>query len=98
MTMGDSAQRSTGARESVILGLSFDFHDAAAALVIDGRIAAAAEQERFSRRKHDPSLPVSAVEACLETAAGVTARDVDAVVLYEKPLVVASRFLATKQR
>lgn len=82
--------------ESVVLGLSFDFHDAAAALLIDGNIVAAAEQERFSRIKHDASLPVDATRACLASA-GITAQDVGHVVFYEKPLAAASRFLATKQ-
>lgn len=91
-----AAGGSTGSG-ATILGLSFDFHDAAAAVVVDGRVVAAAEQERFSRVKHDPGLPEDAVAACLE-AAGVTARQLDHVVFYEKPLAVAARFLAAKQR
>lgn len=81
----------------VVLGLSFGFHDAAAAVLVDGRIVAAAEEERFTRIKHDPSLPLHATAACLELA-GIGADDVDHVVFYEKPLAAAARFLATKQR
>lgn len=81
----------------VILGLSFDFHDAAAAVVIDGRIVAAAEEERFSRRKADPRIPEAATRSCLAQA-GIEASDISHVVFYEKPLLVASRFLATRQR
>ena len=80
-----------------ILGLSCDYHDAAAALLIDGEIVAACEQERFSRTKHDSSLPVDAVAACLELG-GIGAADLEAVVFYEKPLVIAGRYLATRQR
>lgn len=81
---------------TVVLGLSFGFHDAAAALIVDGEVVAAAEEERFSRVKHDASIPIRATEACLRLA-GVEASDVGHVVYYEKPLVAASRFLATKQ-
>ena len=85
------------ADDTVILGISCDFHDAAAALLVDGRIVTAAEEERFTRVKHDARVPESAVRACLETA-GLTAGDIDHVVFYEKPLMAASRFLATRQR
>lgn len=81
----------------VVLGLSCDYHDAAAALLVDGAVAAAVEQERCSRRKHDASLPLEATRECLDTA-GVTAADVDEVVFHEHPLGVLSRFLATRQR
>jgi len=80
----------------VVLGVSCDFHDAAAALLVDGRVVAAAEEERFSRVKHDAGLPEAATRACLEVA-GLGADEIDHVVFYEKPLLVASRFLATKQ-
>lgn len=80
----------------VVLGLSFDFHDAAAALVVDGDVVAAVEEERFSRIKHDPGLPVESIASCLEIA-GLSAGDIDHVVFYEKPLAVAARFLAAKQ-
>lgn len=65
-----------------ILGLSFDYHDSAAALLCDGTLIAAAQEERFSRRKNDPSLPVLATEFCLRQA-GISCRDLDWVVFYE---------------
>ncbi|MFM7068831.1 MAG: carbamoyltransferase, partial [Actinomycetes bacterium] len=82
---------------SVILGVSCDYHDAAAALIVDGRVVAAAEEERFSRVKHDANLPRGAIAACLEVA-GCSAADVDRVVFYEKPLLVVARYLASRQR
>jgi carbamoyltransferase len=77
-----------------ILGLSAYYHDAAAALVRDGRIVAAAEEERFSRIKHDPSLPVRAARYCLEEA-GLGIDDIDLCVFYEKPLRKFERLLTT---
>lgn len=68
-----------------ILGLSFDFHESAAALVVDGRIIAAAQEERFSRRKHDASFPRNAAAFCLG-AAGIGATALDAVVFYENTM------------
>jgi carbamoyltransferase len=80
-----------------VLGVSCDYHDAAAAVVVDGEVLAAAEEERFSRVKHDSSLPVGAIGACL-AAAGLEAGDIDVVVFHEKPLLVMSRVLAARQR
>lgn len=77
-----------------ILGVSGDFHDAAAALVIDGRVVAAAEEERFTRRKHDPSLPEHAIAWCLQDA-GVQPGELERVVFYEKPMTAYERFLVT---
>lgn len=77
-----------------ILGLSAFYHDSAACLVIDGRIIAAAQEERFTRKKHDASFPKLAVEYCLKTA-GMTAKDIDIVVFYDKPLVKFERLLQT---
>lgn len=77
-----------------ILGLSFFYHDAAAALLQDGMLVAAAEEERFSRLKHDSGYPVHAIRFCLETAK-VQARDLDYVVFYEKPFVKFERILTT---
>lgn len=91
-----TSRRSFWARDMRILGLSCDYHDAAAALVVDGRVVAAAEEERFSRVKHDSSLPERAVASVLAIG-GVGAGDLDAVVFHEKPLVVASRVLAARQ-
>ncbi len=78
----------------VILGISGFYHDAAAALLIDGRLAAAAQEERFSRLKHDPGFPSLAIDACLRTA-GVSASDVELVAFYEKPLLKLDRVLET---
>ena len=80
-----------------ILGLSCDYHDAAAALVVDGEVVAAAEEERFSRIKHDSALPGQATASVLAVG-GVEADDLDVVILHEKPLAVFSRVLAARQR
>jgi len=68
-----------------ILGFSCFYHDAAACLLKDGKIVAAAEEERFTRRKHDPGFPVNAVEYCL-SAEGIVASEVDVVCYHERPL------------
>ncbi len=77
-----------------ILGLSAYYHDSAAALVVDGRIVAAAQEERFSRVKHDPRFPASAVAYCLGEA-GISPSDLDHVVFYEKPFLKFERILET---
>jgi carbamoyltransferase len=77
-----------------ILGLSFFYHDSAAALVRDGVLVAAAEEERFSRIKHDFGYPELAIEFCLAQA-GLTAQDLDYVVYYEKPFLKFERILTT---
>jgi carbamoyltransferase len=77
-----------------ILGISAYYHDSAACLVEDGRIVAAAQEERFTRRKHDPGFPACAVDYCLREA-GITAADLDLVGFYEKPLVKFSRLIET---
>lgn len=77
-----------------VLGLSAHFHDATASLVIDGRIQAAAAEERFSRQKHDSNLPHHATAFCLEHA-GIQAGDLDAIVFYEQPSVKFTRVLAS---
>jgi carbamoyltransferase len=77
-----------------ILGVSCFYHDSAAALIQDGVIVAAAEEERFSRIKHDYGFPKLAIEFCLRQA-GITAHDLDYVVFYEKPLVKFERILMT---
>ena len=79
---------------TAILGISAFYHDSAAALVVDGRIVAAAQEERFSRKKHDARFPQHAVAYCLRTA-GLTAAQVDHVVFYEKPLLKFERLLET---
>ena len=77
-----------------VLGLSCFYHDSAAALVRDGEIVAAAQEERFSRRKHDPSFPRGAVDYCLREA-GLDAGQLDAVAFYDKPLLTFERLLET---
>ena len=79
---------------TTILGISAFYHDSAAALIQDGDIIAAAQEERFSRLKHDPGFPSYAIKYCL-TEAGLSAADVDAVVFYEKPMVKFERLLET---
>ena len=77
-----------------ILGISGYYHDSAAALVCDGQIVAAAQEERFSRKKHDARFPKHAIEYCLQEA-GVLLSDIDHIVFYEKPLVKLERLLTT---
>lgn len=79
---------------TAILGLSAFYHDSAAALLVDGEIVAAAQQERFTRKKHDESFPGQAVAFCLERA-GLAPDDLDYVVFYEKPLTKFERLLET---
>lgn len=79
---------------TAILGISAFYHDAAAALVVDGRVVAAAQEERFTRVKHDPSFPVHAVAYCLE-AAGLTPDRLDLVAFYDKPLLKVDRLIET---
>ena len=69
-----------------ILGISAFYHDSAACLVVDGELVAAAQEERFTRKKHDLSYPAGAVEYCL-SCAGIEGKDLDYVVFYEKPLI-----------
>ncbi len=78
----------------LILGVSAFYHDSAAALLRDGEIVAAAQEERFTRIKHDSAFPENAVRYCL-TEAGVTGADIDHVVFYEKPFVKFERLLET---
>jgi carbamoyltransferase len=75
-----------------ILGISCFFHDAAAALLRDGVIIAAAEEERFTRKKHDYSFPVNAIEFCLRVG-GIRGEDLDLVVFFEKPFLKFERIL-----
>ena len=75
-----------------VLGISAFYHDSAAALVRDGRIVAAAQEERFSRKKHDPRFPVSAIDYCLEEGY-VEPAELDAIVFYDNPLLTLDRVL-----
>jgi len=77
-----------------ILGISAFYHDSAACLVRDGRIVAAAQEERFTRRKHDHRFPQHAIDYCLREAA-ITAGQLDHVVFYDKPLLKFERLLET---
>jgi len=77
-----------------ILGISGYYHDAAACLVRDGEIIAAAQEERFTRRKHDASFPIHAIEYCLDEAL-VKPHEVDYVVFYDKPFLKFERLLET---
>ena len=78
----------------IILGISCYFHDASAALISDGNLLAAAEEERFTRIKHDYSYPTNAIEFCLKKAA-IDASDIDYVVFFEKPFTKFERLLKT---
>ncbi|MBT3200335.1 MAG: carbamoyltransferase [Phycisphaerales bacterium] len=79
---------------TVILGISAFYHDSAAAILVDGRVVAAAQEERFSRIKHDKAFPLRAVEFCLSQA-GVEPGDIDYVGFYDKPLLKFERILET---
>ncbi len=82
---------------AAILGISANYHDAAAALVVDGQVVAAMQEERFSRIKGDPSLPMRAARACL-LEGGLEAGDLDCVVFYERPFVKLERVLLSALR
>jgi carbamoyltransferase len=77
-----------------ILGISAFYHDSAAALLRDGELVGAAHEERFTRKRHDPALPVQATRYCLE-AGGIEVDDLDYVVFYDKPFVKLERILIT---
>ncbi|RRB02017.1 carbamoyltransferase family protein [Larkinella rosea] len=78
----------------LILGISAFYHDSAAALIDDGRIVAAAQEERFTRQKHDAGFPANAIRFCLEYG-GTTLNELDAIVFYDKPLLKFERLLET---
>jgi len=77
-----------------VLGISAFYHDSAAAIVEDGRIIAAAQEERFTRKKHDPGFPLQAIAYCLE-AAGRSLEGIDHIVFYDKPFLKFERLLET---
>ncbi|HOW44296.1 MAG TPA: carbamoyltransferase N-terminal domain-containing protein, partial [Candidatus Aminicenantes bacterium] len=77
-----------------VLGISAFYHDSAVALVRDGRIAYAAQQERFTRKKHDPEFPQEALADCLAYT-GLKAEEIDHVVFYEKPFLKMDRLFST---
>ncbi len=75
-----------------ILGISALYHDAAASLIIDGKIIAAAQEERFTRIKHDLNMPINAIDYCLREGK-ITAEDIDIVVFYDNPLLTLDRYI-----
>jgi carbamoyltransferase len=77
-----------------ILGISAFYHDSAAAIIENGEIIAAAQEERFTRKKHDPNFPINAVKFCL-TYGGATLDQLDAIAFYDKPLLKFERLLET---
>ena len=79
---------------TAILGISAFYHDSAAALVVDGEIVAAAQEERFTRKKHDHRFPQAAIDYCLQ-AAGISAADLEYVTFYDKPIRKFERLLET---
>ena len=80
--------------KNYILGISAYYHDSAAALVCDGEVIAAAQEERFTRKKHDPAFPAHAIKYCL-LEAGITHENILHVVFYDKPLLKFERLLET---
>src|SRR5690349_14728479 len=87
-------QGSGGADLMYILGVSAFYHDSAACLVRDGEIVAAAQEERFTRKKHDSDFPRLAAEFCVREA-GISFSDLDLVAFYDKPLLKFDRLLET---
>ena len=79
---------------TAILGISAFYHDSAAALVVDGKIIAAAQEERFTRKKHDSSYPVHAIDYCLSEA-GLSLEKIDYIAFYDKPFLKFERLLET---
>ena len=79
---------------TAILGISALYHDSAAALVVDGEVVCAAQEERFSRRKHDHEFPKQSIAYCLQFA-GLTADQLDHVGFYEKPVIKFERLIET---
>ena len=77
-----------------ILGISAYYHDSAAALIEDGKILCAAQEERFKRIKHDKAFPIESIKFCLEFA-GVSISDIDAIVFYDKPFMKFERLVST---
>jgi carbamoyltransferase len=77
-----------------VLGISAFYHDSAAALVVDGQLVAAAQEERFTRKKHDADLPANAIAYCLEVG-GVAPDGIEAIVFYDKPITTFVRLLRT---
>src|SRR5580698_1016441 len=79
---------------TAILGVSAFYHDSAAALIVDGKIVAAAQEERFTRKKHDADFPARAIEYCLDQS-GIGLDEVEYVTFYDKPFLKFERLLET---
>ena len=79
---------------TTILGISAFYHDSAACIVVDGEIVAAAQEERFTRKKHDPRFPSEAIRYCLAEA-NSDLQHIDSIVFYDKPLLKFERLLET---
>ena len=93
-TLAASVSNLADSMATNILGISAFYHDSAAALIQDGEIVAAAQEERFTRRKHDPGFPRNAISYC-RSEAGINVSDIDYVVFYERPFVKFERILET---
>jgi carbamoyltransferase len=91
---GEARQRTEGDGVTDILGISAYYHDSAACLVRDGEIVAAAQEERFTRKKHDPGFPLQAVRYCLREG-GIGVKDLKYIAFYDKPLLKFERLLET---
>ena len=87
-------KRATAWPGPAILGISAFYHDSAAALVVGGEIVAAAQEERFTRRKHDHAFPINAIRYCLDEA-GIAPEALDYVGFYDKPFLKLERLLET---
>ena len=81
-------------RNQFILGISCFYHDSAATIIKDGKVVAASEEERFTRKKHDYSFPINAINYCLESQ-GITINEVDYIGFYEKPILKFERLLTS---
>ncbi len=90
----DTGSGAVAAKTTSILGISAYYHDSAAALLTDGELVAAAQQERFSRKKHDAGFPGDAISYCLETE-NLRLDELDRIVFYDKPLIKFERLLET---
>jgi len=88
------AKKSFNKHSMNILGISAFYHDSAACLIQDGKIKAAAQEERFTRKKQDSSFPINAINYCLD-AGGITGKEIDIVAFYEKPFIKFERILET---
>ena len=92
--LGNGVNYEKRATVQKILGISAYYHDSASALLVNGSIIAAAQEERFSRKKHDARFPAHAIRYCLDEA-GIELQDLDGVVFYDKPLLKFERLLET---